>query len=453
MKGVKLDYLQVFSQSSVISHWVVLFVVCLFAVVTYLLFRNLNLLKREKAFSKQLEIESLDQKSKVKYLEQSILDHKAENERVLDMHEHSKEYLEKIAENALHKNRDDLVQNLKGLLGDHEKSFMKTFEHQDKSFHHQVQNLLTGLKDIRSQVSDFEKDRIHSFKSLEEQVSAMNKASYLLQEKTTKLESALGKPGFRGKWGEIHLTKVVELAGMQKNCDFSLQSHLIDAWDANEKAARPDMVVMLPGNKTIAVDAKVPLDAYLRAYESADTKLRNNHMKDHASALKTHIQLLGQKNYWRSLKNSPEMTILFVPSDRVLDAAIDAMPEMIEYAANKKIILATPSSLILLLKSVAVGWNQQKLNDNAQTIQKLASEFGHRMQSFLSGLKETGAHLGKAVLSYNRVVGSYESRLRPTLQKFQHLNSSSNSENIDIEVIDNQTRELTQPTSTDKPTA
>jgi len=445
-----LEIIQYLSDTINISNWHLILATALFVIFFLWLLQLRRVLKKEQGYSKQLQLESLDQKSKIKYLEQSILDHKAENERVLDMHEHSKGYLEKIAENALHKNRDDLVQNLKGLLGDHEKSFMKTFEHQDKSFHHQVENLLLGLKDIRSQVSDFEKDRIHSFKSLEEQVSAMNKASHLLQEKTTKLESALGRPGFRGKWGEIHLTKVVELAGMQKNCDFSLQSHLVGSWDANEKAARPDMVVLLPGKKTIAVDAKVPLDAYLKAYESNDKTSKNTHMKNHAAALKTHIQLLGQKNYWKSLKNSPEMTILFVPSDRVLDAAVDAMPDLVEYAANKKIILATPSSLILLLKSVAVGWNQQKLNDNAQAIQKLASEFGHRMQSFLSGVKETGAHLGKAVLSYNRVVGSYESRLRPTLQKFHHLNSSSESENIEIDVIDSQTRELTQPSSSEQ---
>src|SRR4051794_33942816 len=236
-----------------------------------------------------------------------------------------------------------------------------------------------------------------------------------LQRETRSLSTALRKPQVRGRWGELHLRRAVELAGLVDRCDFSEQVRLDDG------ARRPDLVVRLVGGRSVVVDAKVPLDAYLDATSTDDEDQRAHHLRRHAGQLRTHVDALGSKQYWRSLTESPEFVVLFVPAESFLAAALETDGSLIEYAAARQVVLATPTTLIALLRTVAHGWSHEALADQAREIHRLGRELHGRLAGLNTHLDQLGRSLGAAVGHYNQTVGSLESRVLVTARRFGDL--------------------------------
>ncbi|MFT3900653.1 MAG: DNA recombination protein RmuC [Gordonia sp. (in: high G+C Gram-positive bacteria)] len=285
------------------------------------------------------------------------------------------------------------------------------------SVHHVVGPLNESLHRLAEQVQRTERDRIGAYAGLTAQVRDMQQASHRLGTQTQALTNALHTPHLRGRWGEMQLERVVELAGMTKHCDFSTQVH-VESDDGS--SVRPDLVVHLAGDRHLVVDAKVPLHAYLDALAASDAD-HEQLLADHARAVKSHIAALGAKSYWAAFDPSPEMVVMFLPGDPILEAAARANPEIFEYAFSRNVVLATPSSLVALLRAVALGWQQQSIAEDAQTIHALGKELAGRLGGVLSHLDRLGASLGKAVESYNATVGTVESRLGVTARKLSEL--------------------------------
>ncbi|GAA1762414.1 hypothetical protein GCM10009795_006200 [Nocardioides hankookensis] len=236
-----------------------------------------------------------------------------------------------------------------------------------------------------------------------------------LQRETHALSTALRKPQVRGRWGELHLRRAVELAGLVDRCDFAEQVRLDDG------ALRPDLVVNLVGGRQVVVDAKVPLDAYLEATSTDDEDEREHHLRRHAVQLRAHVDTLGAKRYWRSLEESPEFVVLFVPAESFLAAALETDGSLIEYAAARQVVLATPTTLIALLRTVAHGWSHEALADQARDIHRLGRELHERLASMNGHLDQLGRSLNAAVGHYNQTVGSLESRVLVSARRFGDL--------------------------------
>ena len=236
-----------------------------------------------------------------------------------------------------------------------------------------------------------------------------------LQRETRSLTTALRKPQVRGRWGELHLRRAVELAGLVDRCDFAEQVRLDDG------ARRPDLVVRLVGDRSIVVDAKVPLDAYLDATATDDPDEHRTHLTRHAAQLRAHVDALGAKRYWRALPESPEFVVLFVPAESFLAAALDADPTLIEYAATRQVVLATPTTLIALLRTVAHGWSHEALADRAREIHRVGRELHERLTSMTGHLDQLGRSLNAAIGHYNQTVGSLESRVLVSARRLGDL--------------------------------
>ncbi|MCA1982915.1 DNA recombination protein RmuC [Nocardioides nematodiphilus] len=236
-----------------------------------------------------------------------------------------------------------------------------------------------------------------------------------LQKETRTLSTALRRPQVRGRWGELHLRRAVELAGLVDRCDFTEQVRIEDG------AMRPDLVVHLAGGRRIVVDAKVPLDAHLDATSTEDEAERIHHFNRHAHQLRTHIDQLGSKAYWRSLPDSPEFVVLFVPAESFLAAALETDGALIEYAAARQVVLATPTTLIALLRTVAHGWSQETLADEARQIHQLGRDLHHRLATFSGHLDAVGRSLNATVTRYNQAIGSLEGRVMVSARRFGEL--------------------------------
>ena len=275
--------------------------------------------------------------------------------------------------------------------------------------------VMQGLDRLSDQMRDLDHQRASWKGQLNEQVLDMRHTAEGLRRETQSLSTALRKPQVRGRWGELHLRRAVELAGLVDRCDFSEQVRLDDG------ARRPDLVVRLVGGRTVVVDAKVPLDAYLDATSTDDEADHRRHLVRHAGQLRTHVDTLGAKRYWRSLEESPEFVVLFVPAESFLAAALETDPSLIEYAAAREVVLATPTTLIALLRTVAHGWSHEALAGQAREIHRLGRELHERLASMNGHLDQLGRSLNAAVGHYNQTVGSLESRVLVSARRFGDL--------------------------------
>lgn len=269
-----------------------------------------------------------------------------------------------------------------------------------------------SLERLHDQMRDLEHARASWQGQLHEQVSDMRRSTDSLRRETLALSTALRKPQVRGRWGELHLRRAVELAGLVDRCDFSEQVRLDDG------ALRPDLVVHLAGGRSVVVDAKVPLDAHLDALATDDEQERAAHLQRHARQLRTHVDRLGSKSYWAALDATPEFVVLFVPAEACLSAALDAAPDLLEHAASRQVVLASPTTLIALLRTVAHGWTQAALSEEAARIHRLGRELHGRLVRFGTHLDKVGRGLNAAVTGYNAAVGSYESRVLVQARRF-----------------------------------
>jgi DNA recombination protein RmuC len=288
-----------------------------------------------------------------------------------------------------------------------------------------VQPLADSLGRLEVHVRELERAREKAYGSLGEQVQT-------LARETATLSTALRSPQTRGRWGEVTLRRVAELAGMVHNCDFQEQ----ETREGDGVRIRPDMIVRLPDGRSLIVDAKVPLTAYLDAVGAQDEVSRKAALVRHGQQVAEHVRQLSSKQYWNQFQPAPELVVLFLPGDHFFSAALEIRPDLIEEALAKKVVIATPVTLISVLKGIAYGWNQEQLAENAEEIRRVASEMYERVQSVQEHYSATGRLLEKTVAAYNSSVGSWDSRLVPSLRKLRELGVSNGEEPQAPEQID-----------------
>ncbi|MFI1192086.1 DNA recombination protein RmuC [Micromonospora sp. NPDC020750] len=311
------------------------------------------------------------------------------------------------------------------------------------------------LRRYESRVADLEHVRVDAYAELREQVRAMNTVSGELRTETKQLVAALRAPQVRGRWGEHQLRRIVEAAGMLEHCDFNEQ--VTAATD--HQGVRPDLVVRLHGGRTVVVDAKAPFDAYLTAMEARDERGRNTQLDAHAKHLRAHVDALAAKSYWAAFDSTPEFVVLFVPADPFLDVALQRDPTLLEHAFARDVVLATPATLVALLRTVAYSWRQESLARNAVAVHSLARELYGRLSTLGDHVGKLGASLGGAVTAYNRAVGSLEARVLVSARKLAELGVSDQELAVpaQVEVAPRQPQapELAEPTSAvaDRPRA
>jgi DNA recombination protein RmuC len=277
-----------------------------------------------------------------------------------------------------------------------------------------VKPLAEELAKLSGQTQALEKARAESYGQLSEQVKGLLTAQQDLRGETGRLVNALRRPEVRGRWGEVQLKRVVEMAGMQDHCDFFEQEVAADG-------KRPDMLVRLPGGKTLVLDSKAPVAAFLEAAESLDDAARDRALERFAQHVRTHVQQLSQKAYWDQFPEAPEFVVMFLPGESFFSAALQQDPELIEYASERKVILATPTTLLALLKAVYYGWRQEALADNARQVSDLGALLYERLAKLGEHWSSVGKNLGQAVKAYNDATGSLESRVMVSARKFEEL--------------------------------
>jgi DNA recombination protein RmuC len=295
-----------------------------------------------------------------------------------------------------------------------------------------VKPLADSLVRLETQIRDLESARQRAFGGLEQQLQILVQSELDLQKETASLVTALRAPQVRGRWGEITLRRVAELAGMVERCDFVEQ----ETYETETGRIRPDMIVKLPDGRTIVVDAKVPLTAYLDAVAATSEADRKNALLRHSQQVAKHVDQLSSKTYWQQFQPAPEFVILFLPGDHFFSAALEYKPALVEDAARLKILVATPSTFIAILKGVAYGWRQGQLAENAEQIRELAAQLFDRIVSMQAHFIDIGRSLGKSVEAFNRCVGSLQDRLYPSLRRIRELGATTAEEPPAPEHID-----------------
>ena len=280
-----------------------------------------------------------------------------------------------------------------------------------------VEPLRAALDRTEQQTHALERERQEAYTALRTQIESLASGQTQLQRETRNLVTALRRPEVRGRWGELTLRRLVELAGLSEHCDFTEQLHLF----GQDGALRPDLVVHMPGARDLVVDVKTPLDAYLEALEAPTDEGRQQALKKHAQQVEMRVRQLASKAYWAQFEHSPEFAVLFLPGDQFLSAALAERPELLEGALKQGVIIATPSTLIALLKTVAHGWRQTAVAENAALIRELGQELYRRLGSFTGHLERLGSRLGAAVDAYNSAVGSLERQVLPQARRFPDL--------------------------------
>jgi DNA recombination protein RmuC len=284
-----------------------------------------------------------------------------------------------------------------------------------------VRPLADSVQRLDAQVREFDAVRRQAFGGIEAHLSSLAK-------ETIALGNALRAPQSRGRWGELTLRRVVELAGMNAYCDFVEQE--------SRDGQRPDMVVRLPGTRSLVVDAKAPLAAFLEMQGAPDDVSRRAALERHGQQISRHVDTLASRQYWAQFQPAPDLVILFLPGEQFFSAALEAKPALIEYALERKVLLSTPITLISVLKGIAYGWRQEALAENAEQIRRIGAEFQDRIAIFLGHYVEAGRQLKRAVEAYNQSVGSWESRLTPSIRRMRDLGAGSGAEPPVVEPID-----------------
>lgn len=299
-----------------------------------------------------------------------------------------------------------------------------------------VEPLRTALEKTEAQVQALERERRDAYASLRTQIEALTEGHSQLQRETRNLVTALRRPEVRGRWGELTLRRLVELAGMSEHCDFTEQLSVA----SDDGALRPDLVVHMPDSRDLVIDVKTPLDAFLEALEATTDEARGLQLKRHAQHLETRVRQLASKSYWSQFEHSPEFAVLFLPGDQFLSAALAERPDLLETALKQNVIIATPSTLIALLKTVAYGWRQSAVAENAAVIRELGQELYRRLGSFTGHLGRAGSRLGAAVDAYNAAVGSLERQVLPQARRFTDLGVTADAPLATLESVDSLVR-------------
>ncbi|HEX7721738.1 MAG TPA: DNA recombination protein RmuC [Pyrinomonadaceae bacterium] len=343
-----------------------------------------------------------------------------------------------LSRDALKDNNQSFLDLARATLEKFQATAKGDLDQRQQAIDQMVKPLKESLEKVDGKIGELEKARAGAYSELREQVRALATSHLQLQSETGNLVKALRTPHIRGRWGEIQLRRVVELAGMIQYCDFTEQETVV----TEDTRIRPDVIVRLPGNRTIVVDAKVPFEAFYESISATDDDIRIKCLKEHARLVRVHIGALSKKSYWETVQPTPEFVLLFLPGENFYSAALEQDPKLIEDGVNQGVIIATPTTLIALLKAVSYGWRQEQMAANAHEVSKLGKDLYDRLRTFTSYFADIGKGLDRALESYNKGVGSLEARVLVTARKFKERGAIAGDEIETAEPIDKSTRAL-----------
>jgi len=329
--------------------------------------------------------------------------------------------MQQFASAALRDNADVFLKLAREAFGREQATIAGTWREREQAFQALVDPIRSALEKTESQVAAMERERREAFTCLRTQIETLAQGNSALQRETGNLVTALRRPEVRGRWGELTLRRVVELAGLSEHCDFTEQPSVA----TGGAMLRPDLLVSLPEGRRLVVDAKTPLEGYLDAIDAPTEELRALALARHAQQVDARVRELASKAYWTQFQPSPEFVVLFLPGDQFLSTALAERPELLEHALASGVIVATPSTLIALLKAVAYGWRQAAVAENAAVIRDLGQELHKRLSGFVAHLARAGRSLGAAVDAYNSALGSLERQVLPGARRFTELGAAT----------------------------
>lgn len=353
--------------------------------------------------------------------------------------EQLKETFSALSKHALDANSESFLQLAQQKLGLFETRAQAKLNEKEKAIETLLKPMAEALNKTEKQITEIEKERKQAYGSITEQLKLVNEAQHGLQSETEQLVRALRRPEIRGQWGELTLKRLAELAGMVNHCDFEEQA---TAEVAGSKNLRPDMIVRMPEKRELIVDAKTPLDAYISAIQSSSQQEQEGHLKHHARKVRERMKELASKAYWSQFSQSPDFVILFIPGEQFLTSALDYDDKLLEDAFANRVILATPTTLVALLRSVAYGWQQASISENAEKVRDLAQDLYKRLYTFCSHLERVGKNLDDSVANYNKAIGSLERQVLPGARKFTELGVKAKEEINSFEEIEKKSRNI-----------
>ncbi|MDY6941910.1 MAG: DNA recombination protein RmuC [Pseudomonadota bacterium] len=363
-------------------------------------------------------------------------------ERISELHQARQSMADSfsaLSREALKANNEEFLRVARERLEQFQIKAANQLGEREQSIANLVKPISATLEKTEQQLRQMEKERKESFGAIRTILEQVTLSQQDLQTETRRLVQALRRPEVRGQWGELTLRRLAEIAGMVDHCDFYEQPH---STDGDGAGIRPDMVIRMPENREIVVDVKTPLDSYLNALEADSDEHRQQHLKKHALKVRERIRELSSKAYWSQFARSPDFVVLFIPGDQFLSAAIDVDSQLIEDALRQKVVVATPTSFIALLRAVAFGWRQLALAENAEQIRDLGEELYKRLATFTEHLNRLGKSLGSSVDHYNKAVGSLERQVIPGARRFPEMGIKAAKDIPPLDPLDHTTRRI-----------